>query len=599
MTGTGPAAAAPASGYHASVPPGLPKRSYVVACTPRTGSSLLCAALAGTGVAGNPAEHVVPGEKRVPARLRKVMMDTATENGVFGIKLFWHQFAFAMRDLRRRNREHRTSSVGALAAVHLGDPRWVHLYRRDTAAQAVSYFRAIYSGVSRVEPGRPLGRKPAPEDVDLTQIAWLEDLLVVHERRWRGFFQRAGITPVEVAYEDLDSAYGRTVRRVLRQLGLKAPAGSLAGPRPLRRQEDAAFEALLAEYRAHRPELRPQPRSQRWSNMDVLSARRVGPVEGLPARAREGRPVPAPPSVRYSCVVDTHPRFEQQSLIWALTLINGAKRPASDLVVHAIKGVRKSHVARLEELGVAVVPVERWPLDNPYSNKLRQFESPVLDADIVVLSDCDLAFHHDPSDLLPREAIGAKAVDGGAPLYHVWVNLLEVAGLDTRRMRLGRATQGLRFTYANNLNGGFLSVPAEHFAALGDAWARWFSWTLGIRGGPWRVGNRSVRFGRIFNSYIGQISFGLAMAELDPPVVTLPPGVNFTTKAPFIDWGGVVPSVFHYHRQLDERGLLKRTGVPTIDEGIDAVNAVLTTEDAKRLLAQSTKRWRKDLEANG
>jgi hypothetical protein len=470
----------------------------------------------------------------------------------------------------------------------MGKPLWVHLYREDTAAQALSYFRAIYSGVSTLGPGEKRGRQP--QDVDLRQVAWLENFLIEHDRRWRAFFDRNRIKPLEISYEDLDARYKPTLKRVLRRLEQEVPAGALDGPRPLRRQADAWSAQCLEVYRQQRDQYPVQAYPERWEHLDGLVPR-VSPIlKRSSARAvSTEKPLPRP-TVRYSCVVDTHPLLEYQSLVWALTLLHLAKRPASDLVVHAVNGVRPQHIGRLRDMGIEVVMVDRWPLKNPYSNKLRQFET-AFDTDIVVLSDCDLAFNTDPSDLLPTGVLGAKVVDGGTPTYRGWVNLMELAGLDTTRLPLARATQSLRWTYANNLNGGFLSVPGTLMASLGAAWSKWFAWTLEHSHGEWPVGHRVFRPGKRFGMHIGQISFGLALAELELTVATLPNEVNFTINPPFIDRGATESLVLHYHHRLTEQGLLKLTGVANVDRAISAVNELLTTKECEALRAESRALW--------
>jgi trehalose 2-sulfotransferase len=564
-----------------------PERTYVVACTPRTGSSLLCAGLAATGLAGHPDEHIYFSNKGSLRLLRAAMAETTTPNGVYGTKLHWHAFAALARELRRGGGGER--NVVSLMEPHFGRPLWVHLYREDTSAQALSYFRAIYSGVSKVPPKGRRGRAPA--DVDLQQVAWLEDLLIQHENRWRVFFDQNKIRPLEIRYEDLDASYHVALRRVLRRLGQVLPAGALAGPRPLRRQADDWSARWLEVYRQRRDEFSEQEPSMRWEHLDVVVPR-VSPIlEFGSARAVSSDTPEAPPTVRYSCVVDTDLRFEYQSLIWALTLLHLAKRPASDLVVHAVKGVRPQHIDRLRGMGIEVVTVDRWPLKNRYSNKLRQFESPALDTDIVVMTDCDLAFSADPSGLLPTEALGAKVVDGGAPPYPMWVNLFDLAGLDSDRLPLARATQSLNWTYANNLNGGFLSVPRALMAPLGAAWSEWFVWVLEHSQGFWQVGDRRFGFGGMFGKHIDQISFGMALADLGLPVATLPDEVNFTINPPFIDRGVSEDLVLHYHSRLTDRGLLKPTGVANVDRAVNAVNDLLTMHESAVLTAESIALW--------
>src|SRR3954471_20919580 len=101
-----------------------PEQSYLVAATPRSGSTLLCELLASTGVAGRPAEHfealqatglprqpreyfdgvdapevldllapTQPGAPVTPEAFRRTydaaLRDGTTPNGVFASKVMW------------------------------------------------------------------------------------------------------------------------------------------------------------------------------------------------------------------------------------------------------------------------------------------------------------------------------------------------------------------------------------------------------------------------------------------------------------------------------------------------------------------------------
>ena len=87
--------------------PVVPRLTYVVCTTPRSGSWLLSEGLASTSVAGNPREwfnHLEEQEERARWRmthgsdltfakyLEQVQARSTTRNGVSGIKLHYYQF---------------------------------------------------------------------------------------------------------------------------------------------------------------------------------------------------------------------------------------------------------------------------------------------------------------------------------------------------------------------------------------------------------------------------------------------------------------------------------------------------------------------------
>jgi trehalose 2-sulfotransferase len=565
-----------------------PRLSYVIACTPRTGSHLLCAALAATNVAGKPAEHISAFKPDALSQLRKAVDETTTPNGVYGIKLHWHQFAYAVRDLRRLAGPPDTSPAD-LVTRHLGHTKWIHLRRQGTAQQALSYYRAICSGVWRVPAGGKVSW--APPNPDLQHVAWLEDMFREHEDRWLQFFSQSGIQTLDVTYEELDAEYERTAAEALQHLGLEVPETSLSGPRPLEVLADDWTKKWLEVYRSQRDDIPAQEAERKWSNVDVLSPR----PPAAPAKLGNPDGSTSPPTVRYSCVVRAHPRFEYESWIWVLTLLHLAQRDASELVVHAHAGVRRGYLARLRELGIEVVRVEQGSETNSLGDKLSQLYGPDLDAEVLVLTDCDLAFVSDPSPLLLPDAIGVTIAHDALPSYNMWLDLIERAGMEADGLALERALPGLRWTYANNPNSNFISVPRALVSPLRDCWSRWTGWVETMRGPSSQLPDRHFIFGPWVGRYVDRIGFALAMAELGLRCTILPAQVNDDIQAPFVDRDEEDnPLVLRYGRRLSKQGLLRSTGLGGVDHAIDAVNALISTPESRKLMAASKARWRRD-----
>ena len=449
-------------------------QSCVVASTPRTGSTLLCRGLAQTGIVGQPDEYIDPsrykslaaqwgyGPEYAPAttRVERAMQHTATPNGVFALEARWDQLALLLRTVQNTmGTDDLLDHVDRL----LASPRYVHISRRDTAAQALSYYRAIYTrevGELCVEPPDP-GRG-GPEPVLLQQVRWLEDMLIDWDAEWQAYFARCDIRPLEVFYEDLVANYQPTVARVLDYLGL-ASRHAVVDPEVTDSTVQSEWtQHWLDEYRAERDRLAPQPAEESWSRRDQIfevthSTEPAGPVgtEGAIASTSQ-----LENEVVYSCVVDKPPLLVYQSLIWVLTLTRLAGIAPQRLVVHVVEGTDPDHLALLRSLGVRVVPVARFDERNVYANKLRQLTAGALvDASAAVLCDCDIAFAEDITPFTRGTAVCGKAVGNGFPTLAGWRRLIDAAGL-TRELPLGRAAGGrLRWTCAQNLNGGLLVIP--------------------------------------------------------------------------------------------------------------------------------------------
>jgi trehalose 2-sulfotransferase len=236
--------------------------TYVIASTPRSGSSLLAAGLVATGVAGRPEEYFTPDhigsykeDFKLPVHcswseyLAKVMAFAATENGVRGIKIHWRHVALLARALGFRG------DPGVVLEELFPTAVFVNIVRADRRAQAISLFRAETTGEWFRSPGssrtvRPWGlylARPTPgrAAVDLTgvaptyeQIVGMERSLDAEQSAWNDYFTTRRLEVLMVRYEELVANYCGEIAQVLQFLGADpACAAGLPKP-PLERQSD-------------------------------------------------------------------------------------------------------------------------------------------------------------------------------------------------------------------------------------------------------------------------------------------------------------------------------------------------------------------------
>lgn len=242
-------------------------KSLLVCATPRSGSTLLCALLDGTGVAGRPQEFFerlahsgLPRQPREyfervedpkllellaptdPGRpdpgdpIPQALAEGTTENGVFAAKLMWTH----LLDLAERLGQ---PADAALLREHFPDPRYVHVTRRDKIAQAVSLWRAVQTRAWRAgevtENGNAVYHAGA--------IGYLAGQLSDHDDAWRTWFSANRIEPLRIVYEELAADTSGVTSEVLDHLGV-GPA-EIPDP-PLRRQGDDRSERWVERYRA-------------------------------------------------------------------------------------------------------------------------------------------------------------------------------------------------------------------------------------------------------------------------------------------------------------------------------------------------------------
>jgi len=253
--------------------------TYFVCATPRSGSTLLCEALADTDRAGRPAEYfealrgtdlprqpqeyfdvLTPELERLlpPTRDRPapelaaaatyadyldwVREQATTANGVLGAKLMWGYLG----ELVARLREVGFDGVGPLGVVDAAFPggRYVQVLRRGKVEQAVSLWTAIQTQSWRAGDGDHQ-REPVFHHGAIEHLA---SRLREQEQAWTDLFAEAGVTPLVVVYEELVADWEATLRRVLRFVGVEGADTLALPPPPLRRQSDGRSAEWVERY---------------------------------------------------------------------------------------------------------------------------------------------------------------------------------------------------------------------------------------------------------------------------------------------------------------------------------------------------------------
>ncbi len=253
---------------------GRPHTCCFVATMPRSGSWLLSDVLWSTGLVGQPHEYFRPdftglwaSEWDLPQNpdyrsyVDTALSRTQAPNGVFSAKVHWYQFAWLRQQVLAHDGPH--VDVDVRLGEWFPDLRHVFLHRRDTARQAISYYRAAKSQIWFASDRPPPASTENLGDADLQQIRWFEDVITDHRDRWQRYFASNGITPLEVVYEDLVADMAGTVRQVLSFLGVPSASCPVPSPR-LKAQADDITEQLLASYRAVRDHLVPAPSDLTW-----------------------------------------------------------------------------------------------------------------------------------------------------------------------------------------------------------------------------------------------------------------------------------------------------------------------------------------------
>lgn len=269
--------------------PTLPKLSYLVCATQRSGSTFLCEALARTGVAGRPEEFFEGlTETRLPQAPKRwfrelehrefarglsdewgpphteamralaaapsyadylawVIEHGTTPNGVFGAKMMWsylHDFATQARQVPA----YRDLSLDRLMQSVFPSLHYVWVTRRDKVRQAVSMWKAVQTQAWKESMPAGNGSFPREPIFSFEAIGHLARQMADHDAAWHAYFDRVGARPLRVVYEDFETSYEETLARILAQLGVSITDGTIPAP-PTARQADETSEQWTREYR--------------------------------------------------------------------------------------------------------------------------------------------------------------------------------------------------------------------------------------------------------------------------------------------------------------------------------------------------------------
>lgn len=212
--------------------------NYIVCASPRSGSTLLCDLLSQTGVAGKPRSFFRPasisefsyqwgledglwGKEYVEAAKKA----GASANRVFGIRIMWSDFTGFVSRLDQLY----PCSGNAIDLLNqaLGVTHYLHVYREDKVAQAVSLAIAKQTGLwHRNADGNVRQQTGHPKQASYNRqlIASELAMLETEAEGWKSWFEHNQMTPLTIKYEDLAQDPSDTLQQALDHIGLEMQA---------------------------------------------------------------------------------------------------------------------------------------------------------------------------------------------------------------------------------------------------------------------------------------------------------------------------------------------------------------------------------------
>lgn len=196
---------------------------------------MLCDLLIQTGIAGNPESYFrtesIPDYAKSwgssastndwgHSYIDGVVKNGTSPNGSFGLRIMWSNMPTFLHRMSTLYSETGTDKLRIQQAF--GVDHFVHLYREDRVAQAISLVLAKQTGLWHLNADRSVregtGGEGEPE-YDPTAIRQEIDMLALEAYGWSEWFDEQAITPIRLSYEDLASAPQAALARVLSGIG--------------------------------------------------------------------------------------------------------------------------------------------------------------------------------------------------------------------------------------------------------------------------------------------------------------------------------------------------------------------------------------------
>jgi trehalose 2-sulfotransferase len=211
---------------------------YVIASQPRCGSHYLAHLLRQSHQAGVPLEYFHTrhwrswykrcGQSNPVSAFRLLCQLRTTPNGVFGVKMHWHQLTYAAH-LRME--------------AELKHARFIYITRDDLLGQAISHVIAAQTGVWI--KGQPRAGTPT---FSIDSILGSMRFILKERSSWERFFVFNDLRPFRVTYEDLTARRDDVMTAVCAFLGQEwagAPQETQAQRGPLNDQWRARFHEVM------------------------------------------------------------------------------------------------------------------------------------------------------------------------------------------------------------------------------------------------------------------------------------------------------------------------------------------------------------------
>ena len=233
------------------------EKSFFLCAVQRSGSNLLCDALADTGLAGRPREHFLwlrPSHPKHQEILEQNLLENprdfvdwvkaqaTSSNGVFGTKIMGDYIKNALALMHSIPEYKQVTPANILQDV-FPNLKFIQLQRRDKLKQAISQVKAAQTKSHSIFVGDSTQPSAFQPTYDPGFIATRLQFIYNSEKTWRQFFKAIDVQPLKLFYEDLAADLGGSVRTVLEYLDING-SDRISPPTPRRKKQADSINVL-------------------------------------------------------------------------------------------------------------------------------------------------------------------------------------------------------------------------------------------------------------------------------------------------------------------------------------------------------------------
>jgi trehalose 2-sulfotransferase len=210
-----------------------PKRTLIIAATPRCGSNLLCDYLYRTNKLGDPKEyfdddiqrhltaieiHRIQNLINSPVEYLDNLIANTSSNHVFSFKVMWEHFTSNVIPIVETTR---IAKSNCNSITEFFNPTFIYIKRNDIFLQAVSLYIALKTNKWSKTMEKNYSEQEFIPHYNYSEIKKCLELLRSDYSNWENYFSKNNIDYVTIVYEELVNDPVKTLTNLFRRISFE------------------------------------------------------------------------------------------------------------------------------------------------------------------------------------------------------------------------------------------------------------------------------------------------------------------------------------------------------------------------------------------